>query len=299
MPASTRVLPIWRSLLFVPANVEKFIDKAPSVGADGVQLDLEDSVAASEKDSARKGLIAAARRVRTDGTDVTVRINRPWRLAVRDLEEAVVPEIDAIACPMVDSPEHVRAIADVVSELGLARGLEIGRIKLVAAVETARGFFRVNEIAGADPRLVAIGLGSEDFALSAGMTSEPETLLYPKQHMVFAARAAGIVPMGFIASIADFSDQEGFRAVVRRSKRFGFRGAACIHPNQVKICNEEFGASAQEVARAEKIVGAYDAALAAGIGAINVDGIMVDVPVADAARELLALHRARVEKGGV
>ena len=87
-------MPTWRSLLFVPVNVEKFIDKAPSVGADAVQLDLEDAVAASEKDAARKMLVGAARRVRSEGADVTVRINRPWRLAVRDLEEAVVPEID-------------------------------------------------------------------------------------------------------------------------------------------------------------------------------------------------------------
>lgn len=288
------VLPTWRSLLFVPANVEKFIDKAAAVGADGVQLDLEDAVAASEKDAARRALVDAARRVRRDGAAVTVRINRPWRLAVRDLEEAVVPEIDAIACPMVDTADHVRAISEIVGELETERGLEVGRIKLTAAVETAGAFFNLPEIAKADPRLVSIGLGSEDFALSAGMASAPDTLLYPKQQLILAARAAGIVPMGFIGSIADFRDMDAFRAIVRNSKRFGFRGATCIHPNQVKVCNEEFGATAEEVERAEKIVAAYDAALAEGVGAINVDGIMVDVPVADAARELLALHRARV-----
>lgn len=289
--------PTWRSLLFVPANVEKFIDKAPSVGADGVQLDLEDAVAASEKDAARKGLVAAARRVRGEGADVTVRINRPWRLAIRDLEEAVVPEIDAIACPMVDSVDHVREIAAIVSELESERGLEVGRIKLIALVETASGFFRLREIAAADPRLVAISLGSEDFALSVGMVSEPETLHYPKQQVVVAAGAAGIMPMGFIGSIADFRDMDVFRDIVRRSKRFGFRGAACIHPTQVQVCNEEFGATEEEVTRAEKIVAAYDDALARGIGAIKVDGIMVDVPVADAARDLLALHRARTGNG--
>lgn len=289
-------MPTWRSLLFVPVNVEKFIDKAPSVGADAVQLDLEDAVAASEKEAARKALVGAARRVRREGGDVTVRINRPWRLAIRDLEEAVVPEIDAIACPMVDSADHIRAISEVVGELESERGLEVGRIKLTAAVETASAFFRMHEIAVADPRLVAIGLGSEDFARTVGMNSEPETLQYPKQHVVLAAGAAGIMPMGFIASIADFSDMDGFREVVRRSKRFGFRGAACIHPMQVQVCNEEFGATAEEVARAERIVAAYDEALAQGIGAINIDGIMVDVPVADAARDLLALHRARTSK---
>jgi citrate lyase subunit beta/citryl-CoA lyase len=293
MGVEARELPTWRSMLFVPANVEKFIDKAPAVGADAVQLDLEDAVAASEKDVARRALVSAARRVGREGADVTVRINRPWRLAVRDLEEAVVPEIDAIACPMVDSAEHIQALCDIVSELESERGLEIGRIKLTAAVETARAFFRLAEIAAANVRLVSISLGSEDFALSAGMMSTPETLLYPKQQVILAARAAGIVPMGFIGSIADFRDMDAFREIVRRSKRFGFRGATCIHPNQVKVCNEEFGSTPEEVALAEKIVTAYDAALAQGVGAINIEGVMVDVPVADAARELLALHRAR------
>ncbi len=286
-------MPTWRSLLFVPVNVEKFIDKAPSVGADAVQLDLEDAVAASEKDAARKMLVGAARRVRSEGADVTVRINRPWRLAVRDLEEAVVPEIDAIACPMVDSGDHIRAISEIVGELETERGLEVGRIKLTAAVETADAFFRMHEVAVADPRLVALSLGSEDFARSVGMRSDPETLHYPKQHVVFAAGAAGILALGFIGSIADFSDMDAFREIVRRSKRFGFRGAACIHPTQVQVCNEEFGSTPEEVAQAERIVAAYDDALANGIGAINIDGIMVDVPVADAARDLLAIHRAR------
>jgi citrate lyase subunit beta/citryl-CoA lyase len=98
--------------------------------------------------------------------------------------------------------------------------------------------------------------------------------------------------MGFIGSIADFRDMAAFREIVRRSKRFGFKGASCIHPSQVAVCNEEFGASAEEVERARRIVTAYDEALAAGKGAIQIDGIMVDVPVADAARELLARHEA-------
>ncbi|MEM7251360.1 MAG: aldolase/citrate lyase family protein, partial [Pseudomonadota bacterium] len=172
------------------------------------------------------------------------------------------------------------------------RGLEVGRIKFIGLVEEAAAFFRAEAIAGADPRLVAISLGMEDFARSVGMVSTPETLLYPKQHIVFAARAANIRPMGFIGSIADFRDMDAFRLIVRRSKQFGFRGASCIHPNQVTVCNEEFGPTDDDVAQAKRIVEAYDKALAAGVGAIQVDGIMVDVPVADAAREVLELAEA-------
>ena len=99
----------------------------------------------------------------------------------------------------------------------------------------------MDEIARAHPRIAAIDLGAEDFALSAGMVPEPEGLLYPKQRIVFAARAAGVQPLGFVGSIAEFKDQEAFRAIVRRSRKLGFVGASCIHPLQVSVLNEEFG----------------------------------------------------------
>ncbi|MCH9671196.1 MAG: CoA ester lyase [Gammaproteobacteria bacterium] len=291
------VLPFWRSLLFVPANVPKFIDKAPSVGADGIQFDLEDAVAPSEKPAARKAVPLAARKLKDSGADIVVRINRPWRLAIRDLEEVVVPEVDALTLPMVDSAEHIKAISEIVGELESERGLEVGRIKLIGLIEETSAFFRAESIARADPRLVAISLGSEDFARSAGMISMPETLNYPKQHIVFAARAAGIRAMGFIGSIADFRDMDAFRLIVQRSKLFGFRGASCIHPTQVTVCNEEFAPSQAEAEEARKIVAAYDEALAAGIGAINLDGKMIDVPVADSAREIVELDDALRARG--
>jgi citrate lyase subunit beta/citryl-CoA lyase len=283
---------VWRSLLFVPANVDRFIEKAPDVGADAVQLDLEDSIAPNAKDAARANVADAAKRVSTKGADVTVRINRPWRLAVRDLEAAVIPEVAALALPMVDSPEHVREVSNVVGELERERGMEAGHVGLIVLIETPDGFFRARDIAASDPRIIGVSLGSEDFARAVGMVSEPDTLGYPKQHIIFAARAAGVVPMGFIGSIADLSDMEAFRQIVRRSRRFGFRGASCIHPNQIAVCNEEFAPSAEEVEAAREIVAAYDTALAAGTGAIKVGGKMIDIPVADAARELLEFHDA-------
>ena len=113
-------------------------------------------------------------------------------------------------------------------------------MKFVVLVETAAGFFRIEEIAKSHPRVVAISLGTEDFTADVGMLPDPEALFYPKQHTLFAARAAGILPMGFVGSIADFRDQEAFRAIVRRSKRLGFMGASAIHPLQVPVLNEEF-----------------------------------------------------------
>lgn len=284
--------PVWRSLLFVPTNVEKFVEKAPGVGADGVILDLEDAVAANAKDAARNMLPDVAQRLAGQGLDVTVRINRPWRLAVRDIEAAVSENVKALLLPMTDSAAHVQEVAKVVAEVEAEKGLPIGHTFLCPLIETAEGFLNAREIAKADPRMISLSLGSEDFALSMGMEADPETLYAPKQHIVACARAASLTPMGFIGSIAEFRDMDKLYEIMRRSKRAGFKGASCIHPNQVKVCNEVFGPSEAEIAQARKIVEAYDAALAEGKGAITVDGIMVDVPVADRARAILAFAEA-------
>ena len=280
-------LPVWRSQLFIPATSERFIAKGPEVGADALILDLEDSVAARAKASARASAPDVVRGFAARGIDTLVRINRPWRLAVPDLEAVVIPELTAVLCPMVDSAEHVVALSETVAELEAERGIPAGRIRLCLAVETAKGYLNLRAIAHADQRSVALSLGSEDFGLSMGMTPDEETLYGPKQQVVACAAEAGLLPMGFVGSIAEFRDIDAFRRIVRRSKKMGLRGATCIHPNQVRVCNEEFGPSEAEVEGARRIVAAYDEAQARGEGAISVDGKMVDVPVADRARAVL------------
>jgi citrate lyase subunit beta / citryl-CoA lyase len=150
-----------------------------------------------------------------------------------------------------------------------------------------RGFFRIEQIARSHPRVVGLSLGSEDFAADVGMQSEPEGLLYPKQQTIFAARAAGILPMGFVGSIADFRDQEAFRAIVRRSRKLGFVCASAVHPLQVSVLNEEFSPDPAEVERAERMIAAYDEAYAAGLGAVQFEGAMIDVPVVERARSVV------------
>jgi len=280
-------LPVWRSLMFVPVNVDKFVKTGADRGADGIILDLEDAVAPSQKAQARTMIADAIPHVSRKGADVLVRVNRPWRLMVRDIEAAVIPGVTALMLTKVDGPEHVLAVAEMVDELEAERGLPPGKIVFVVLVETAVGFFKMEAIAKCHPRIVAMSLGSEDFAADVGMQSEPEGLFYPKQHMLFAARAAGILPMGFVGSIADFKNQEAFRAIVRRSKRLGFMGASAIHPLQVPVLNEEFSPSDAEVDRAARMVAAYDAAYAAGLGAVQFEGAMIDVPVVQRAHNVL------------
>lgn len=285
-------LPVWRSLLFVPVTAEKFVRTGADRGADAIILDLEDAVAPSQKAHARTLIESAIPQVARNGADVLVRVNRPWRLLVRDLEAAVIPGVAALMLTKVDSPEHVQACAEIVADLEAERGLQPGALKFIALVENAAGFFRIEQIARAHPRIVGLSLGSEDFAADVGMQSEPEGLFYPKQQTIFAARAAGIMPMGFIGSIADFRDQEGFRAIVRRSRRLGFMCASAVHPLQVAVLNEEFSPDPAEVERAERMIATYDAAYAAGLGAVQFEGAMIDVPVVERARAVARRARA-------
>jgi citrate lyase subunit beta/citryl-CoA lyase len=294
--ATDRKLPVWRSALYVPANVPRFIDGAHKRGADAIIVDREDSVPIAERPAARRELQATAENVARGGADVIVRINRPWRQAMLDLEAAIGPRVQALAVTKVDSADHIRLIAEVVSELEAERGMAVGTTQLTAMIETPDAWFQMREIAKADRRIVALTLGGEDFALTMGMLPTAEALFMPKQQLAIAARAAGILPLGFIGTVADYKDLDAFRETIRRSRRLGFRGASVIHPSQVQILNEEFAPGADEVASAERIVAAYDAAVAAGRGSISVDGKMIDVPVVLRAQELLAIHAAIQER---
>jgi citrate lyase subunit beta/citryl-CoA lyase len=280
-------LPVWRSLLYVPVNVGKYVDKAHTRGADCIQLDLEDSIPASEKDKARTLVPAAAKRVRRGGGDVVVRINSPYEVTVKDLDASICEEVDGIAITKTQSADHVKRIDDCISTLEAKRGLRPGHTRLIAMIETPAAFFQMPAIAQSSARLVAMNIGGEDFALENGMEPTEETLLMPKQQMIFAARSGGLMPLGFIASVAAFGDWDAFGRMVRRSRQFGFMGAGCIHPGQVPIVNEEYSPSAGELAHARRVIEASAGAEAAGRASFAMDGKMVDVPVVLRAQRLL------------
>ena len=285
-------LPVWRSLLYVPANVERFVEKAHTRGADCIQLDLEDSVPASEKDAARQQVAAAATRVRRGGADVVVRINSPMDISVKDLNASIGEDVDGIAVTKAESVDQIKRIDEIISRLEATRGVKSGHTRLIAMIESPAAFFQMPAIAAASPRLAAMNIGGEDFALETGMEPTEETLLMPKQQMIFAARSAGIMPLGFIDSVASFGDLEAFARMVRRSRQFGFMGAGCIHPGQVPIVNQQYSPSAEEVAYAEKIVEQDAIHIAAGRASWSLDGKMIDVPVVTRARALLERQRA-------
>lgn len=285
---SSKAVGLWRSLLFVPVTVERFLAGAARRGADAIILDLEDSVPAAEKTRARALIAEAVPRAAAGGADIILRVNRPWRQLLPDLEAAIRPDVAALLLPKIESADHLRMIAETVEEIEIERGLLPGHIRLIAMLETPGAIFRAETIATAHPRVIGLTVGSEDLALATGMQPDPETLLYPMQQAIFAAAAAGIQPLGFLGSIAEYGDPERFRATIRRSRRLGFTGALVVHPKQVPILNEEFTPGPQELDEALRVVTAYREAQRQGRGAIALDGRMIDAPVLRRAEMLLA-----------
>ncbi len=286
--------PVWRSLLYVPTHVEKFVASAARHGADAIILDLEDSVPFEQKAHARTLVQSAAQQVAQAGADVVVRINRPLSLAVRDIESAVSPVITALSLPKIEGANHVRLLDEAVSELEAARGLPVGRIRFIVLIESALGFLSMPEIACASPRVVAMTLASEDFALDLGMESSDETMLLPKQQLIQACAMTQVMPLGIMGTIAKFDDPASYLALAMRSRRFGYAGSSCIHPRQVPLLNQAFTPTEEETAHAARVLELAEEAKRAGRGAFTLDGKMIDAPVIARARRLLA-RKAAIE----
>ncbi|MBK8971458.1 MAG: CoA ester lyase [Hahellaceae bacterium] len=287
MTLTTSAYPGWRSLLFIPVHIDKFVEKAASRGADAYILDLEDSVPLAEKESARRKVIAAARQVSAQGAAALVRINLNTQLAVKDIEASVSPEVAALVIPKVESAAQVKLIADLIDQHETDKGMVKGRTRLIAMIESVEALPHLDAIASASPRLLSITLGSEDFSASAGMAPIPEALMLPNQMIVYACRRAGLYPLGFPASIADYSDLEAFGKTIRLARNLGFVGALCIHPKQAEILNREFLPSRKEIEQARGLIEAYEIGIAEGKGAVEYNGKMIDLPVVKRAMEMI------------
>ncbi len=290
--APARPVPVWRSLLYVPAHVDRFVEKAHLRHADCIQLDLEDSVPPSEKIAARNGVAAAAAKVRRGSSDVLVRINAPLSLAVPDIEAAVGPDIDGLILTKMRGPDHVFLLDELVSERERIAGLPDGHLWFYVLIETPDALPHAAAIAAASRRVVAMSLGNEDFATAIGVEPTEENLAVPKALLLHAARAAGVMPLGLVGSIAGFGDVEAFQAMALRSRRRGFDGAGCINPAQVAPLNVAFTPDAAEVTYARRVIEADAQAMAVGRGAAALDGKMIDVPVVQRAQRLLARYDA-------
>jgi citrate lyase subunit beta/citryl-CoA lyase len=284
--------PVWRSILYVPGNVPKFIDRAHERGADCILVDLEDSVTPAEKPTARTMLPETMKKVVRGGADVAVRINRPMRLAIPDIEAAVRPGLSALFVTKTEGVQHLRLLDEAVSELERERGMPVGGVGFAAMIEHPRALAHIDAIAEHGPRVIAMLVGGEDFAMETGSIPGDETLELPKRLVAFAAQAHGVAMLGVLGTVADYTDPVAYGKSAERARRFGFSGGTCVHPGLVQALNEAFMPPADEVAHAKKLIAADEKAAAEGRGSFTVDGKMIDIPVIDRARRLLARHDA-------
>jgi citrate lyase subunit beta/citryl-CoA lyase len=215
-----------------------------------------------------------------------------WRTPCATWRQSVIPGVDAIIVTKVEGPDHLRLLDELVSRLEQRRELPHGGIRFVALIEAPGPLAQAHAIARATPRTVALSLGAEDYATAIGGEPTEDVLLMPKQQILQAATAAGLMPLGTISTVANYSDIEAYTAIVRRSVRFGFVGASAIHPAQVPVLNAGFSPSAEAIAQAERIVRLDREAAAEGRGSFALDGKMIDIPIVRRAEALLARAQA-------
>ncbi|HEV8336525.1 MAG TPA: aldolase/citrate lyase family protein [Candidatus Polarisedimenticolia bacterium] len=279
-----------RSRLYLPGNEPKFMINAGLHGADGIILDLEDSVHPSEKDAARQLVRRALRSVDFGDAERMVRIN-PLPLGAEDLE-AIVPEgPDLLLLPKVESSEEVRDIDGRVKEI-LRRSGSSRPLHLMPILETALGVESAFEIARAADSVVALTLGLEDYTADLGVvkTVEGEETLYARQRVVVAAKAAGLQAIDSV--FGDVGDSEGLALWAARSRAMGFEGMGCVHPRQIEIIHRSYAPSSQEIEKALHIEAAFREAEAKGLGVVSLGSKMIDPPVVLRARRLVDRARA-------
>lgn len=286
-----------RSFLFVPAASEKLLASAAARPADAVILDLEDGTHPSLRERARERLPAGYAQLKAVGKQVAVRINGDLLTAVTDLRAAVRPGLDLLVLPKVEHARDVQLVAQAVASLEQAAGMPPGGVRLLLQIESAGALPRLHGIAAADPRVMGMMLGSEDFSLDCGGLPSADALLLPSLMVLHAARAAGIQPIGFVASIAELGSVDEFRAVLERARSLGFRGAVVVHPKFIDAIHDCYTASSGQIEQARQVVDAFEAADAEGRGAIRVGALMVDKPVYRRALELLLENGGRNAPG--
>lgn len=276
--------PNWRSLLFVPAAAQQRWAKAHTRGADAVIVDLEDSTQPDAKAEARVMAAQAVKTLAANGAKVTVRVNnRPDHLEA-DLEAVVGDGLSAIVMPKVEQASDLERLSGMLDPLEYDRGMERQTIKVIAVIESPRALERIREIADG-PRLIGLSLGSEDFALSIGRAPSPLSLGFAAQTIAYAAAARDLMGLAMSCGIGDFTNIAAWTAEARRSHSMGLTGAMCIHPNQIPALNAEFGATETEIAEAQAIVAAWENRTE---GVVSYNGLMIDQPVVERARRLLA-----------
>jgi citrate lyase subunit beta/citryl-CoA lyase len=281
-----------RSFLFAPGNRPRMVQKVMSFGADATILDLEDAVPIAEKAATRGAVKAALLDYPQDRSCKTyVRVNSlDTGLTADDVRGVVCPALDGIILPKVEAAEELcegdALVGQVERELGLAQG----HLDLIPIIETAKGFLNAQAIASAGTRARRLAFGAGDFTFDLGVNwfGDCPAIMLPRMLLPIISRAAGLEPP-FDTVYQNIHDLEGLRRETETGKALGFQGKMCIYPAQVSVVNEVFSPTEAEIAYAHKVIEAFRVAEAQGHASCTVDGKMIDYPLAERAKRVLAV----------
>jgi citrate lyase subunit beta/citryl-CoA lyase len=282
-----------RSWMFVPGHRQRMIDKAFGLNADAIMLDIEDGVAPSEKDAARKNIADSLGREKAAGTPARfVRVNAIGHARMdADLEAVARPGLDGLVCPKVDSPDEVHKVDAILNEREPKMKMERGGVKLLIAIESPKGLLNAPAIAAASPRVLGLMFGAEDFGRELGLPTaregEARDLIYARSAIVIAAASAHVQAVDGVW--VDLNDSPGLVGFARQSRRLGFSGMSLIHPSQIDPINTVFSPTSEEIDYAQKVLQAFDEAQARGDGSIAFGGQLIDRPIVERARRTLEM----------
>ena len=266
-----------RSRLYLPGNEPKFFINAGLHLPDGVILDLEDSVAPSEKDAARTIVRNTLRSVDFRGSERMVRINQ-LPMGLEDLDYIIPHNVHVVLIPKCESAAQVLEVDKKIKNILAGKGID-QTVFLMPIIESALGTIRAFEIASAAETVIALAVGLEDYTADLGCsrTKEGRESFWARSQVVNAARAAGVQPIDTVFS--DVGDMDGLRESVKEAKSLGFDGKGCIHPRQIAVVHEAMAPEEAEVAKACRIVEVFEQAEAAGLGVVSIGTKMIDPPV--------------------
>lgn len=281
-----------RTMMFVPGANAAMLRDAPLYKPDSVMFDLEDSVSLKEKDTARTLVHLALKTFDYSNVETVVRINGLDSCGSLDIEAVVLAGVEVIRLPKTETPQDIIDVEKIIEKVEQNNGIEVGRTKMMAAIESAQGVLNACDIAKASKRLIGIALGAEDYVTNMKTHRYPDgqELFFARNMILHAARAVGIAAIDTVYS--DVNNTEGFQNEVRLIKQLGFDGKSVINPRQIPLVNAIYTPTEKEIQKAKEVVWAIQEAERKGSGVISLNGKMVDKPIVERAERVIALAKA-------
>ncbi|HEQ3927827.1 TPA: citrate (pro-3S)-lyase subunit beta [Streptococcus pyogenes] len=281
-----------RTMMFVPGANAAMLRDAPLFGADSVMFDLEDSVSLKEKDTSRALVHFALKTFDYSSVETVVRVNGLDSCGALDIAAVVLAGVNVIRLPKTETAQDIVDVEAVIERVERENSIEVGRTRMMAAIESAEGVLNARDISKASKRLIGIALGAEDYVTNMKTRRYPDgqELFFARSMILHAARAAGIAAIDTVYS--DVNNTEGFQNEVRMIKQLGFDGKSVINPRQIPLVNEIYTPTEKEIDHSKQVIWAIREAESKGSGVISLNGKMVDKPIVERAERVIALATA-------